>query len=33
VDDKSQWKGRIRIGDDVDDLAADIAAAFGIDLP
>ena len=26
-----QWKGRVRIADDFDDLPADIAAAFGMD--
>lgn len=26
-----QWKGRVRIADDFDDLPDDIAAAFGIE--
>ena len=26
-----QWKGRVRIADDFDDLPEDIAAAFGIE--
>lgn len=26
-----QWKGRVRIADDFDELPADIAEAFGID--
>ncbi len=26
-----QWKGRVRIADDFDDLPADIAAAFGVE--
>ncbi len=28
-----QWKGRVRIAEDFDDLPDDIAASFGVDRP
>ena len=33
VSQGGQWKGRVRIADDFDDLPDDIATAFGIEQP